>query len=194
MSANLVSSSLPPIDAVRPRCCPHCGAIAGVPGGLNLWGHGARSHEVVVPGDRPSLTRVWVRRFLCRPCDKTCSVLPFGCLPRHLYSLWAILTAWFLAVPRPVGEGLDDEAVYGRVGVDRRAEGPEAGRAGRLRWRSLRRWLHCAARWWPTHPLVGVTWREQAAALLAGFIPGDGGREGATRRALSAHAAGGTVV
>lgn len=194
MSANLISSSLPPIGAVRPRCCPHCGAVAGVPGALNLWGHGARSHEVVVPGDRPSLTRVWVRRFLCRPCDKTCSVLPSGCLPRHLYSLWAILTAWFLAVPRPLGEGLDDEAVYGRVGVDRRAVGPEAGRAGRLRWRSLRRWLHCAARWWPTHPLVGETWREQAAALLAGFIPGDAGREGATRRALSAHAAAGTVV
>lgn len=188
------SSSVPPIDAVRPPFCPHCGALAGVRGALNLWGHGARSHDVVAPGREPGLATVWVRRFLCRRCEQTCSVSPPGCLPGHLYTLAAIVTAWFLAAPRPVGGGLDDEAVYALVGVDRRAGGQEPGRSGRRRWRSLRRWLGCASRWWPTRPLTGTTWREQAASLLVGFVPGDGGREGATRRAVSAHAAGGTAM
>jgi hypothetical protein len=79
------------------------------------------------------------------------------------------------------------------VGVDPREAGQEPGHSGRRRWRSLRRWLRCASRWWPSRPLVGATWREQAAALLVGFIPGEDGREGATRRAVSAHVAGGTV-
>ena len=183
----------PPIDAARPRFCPGCGVPAGSRGALNLSGHGARSHEVVVPGDTPTLVTVWVRRFLCRRCNRTCSVLPPGCLPRHLYTLGAIVMAWFLAAESPVGDGLDDEAVYDRVGVDRRASGQEPGRAGRRRWRSLRRWLHPAACWWPTRHITGSTWRQQVAALLVGFVPGEGGREGATRRAVSAHVAGGTV-
>ena len=187
------SASVPPIDAVRPSFCPHCRAPAGVRGCLTLWGHGARSHDVVVPGDTPMLARVWVRRFLCRRCGQTCSVSPLGCLPRHIYTLAAIVTAWFLAAERPVGDGLDDEEIYDRVGVDRRAAGQEPGHSGRRRWRSLRRWLRLAPRWWPTRPIAGATWREQAAALVVGFIPGEGGREGATRRAVSAHVAGGTV-
>ena len=73
---------------------------------------------------------VVVRRFLCRRCGKTCSVRPVGCLPGHLYSLSAIVVAWFLAAARPVGDGLDDAEVYSRIGVDRRAAGPEARRAG----------------------------------------------------------------
>lgn len=168
--------------------------LSGDVGARNLWGHGVRAHEVVVPGDTPTLALVWVRRFLCRRCDQTCSVSPPGCLPGHLYTLAAIVTAWFLAAPRPVGDGLDDEAVYALVGVDRRAVGQEPGHSGRRRWRSLRRWLRSAPRWWPTRPTAGSTWREQAASLLVGFVPGDGGREGATRRAVSAHVAGGTAM
>jgi hypothetical protein len=37
-------------------------------------------------------------------------------------------------------------------------------------------------------------WRQRAAALIAGFLPGDGERGGAVRRALAAHAAGGTAM
>ena len=185
---------LPAIDAARPACCPHCGVPAGVVGTLNLWGHGGRMHDVVVPGDRPTLAPMWVRRFLCRRCDRTCSVSPPGCLPRHLYTLAAILTAWFLAADRPVGDGLDDETVYALLGVDPRADGPEPFRSGGRRWRSLSRWLRSAATWWPTRPLTGSTWRQQVASLRVGFIPGEGGREGATRRAVSAHVAGGTAT
>lgn len=194
MPSTPVSSPIPPIDAVRPPFCPHCHVPAGVVGARNLWGHGGRTHHVVVPGDTPTLAQVWVRRFLCRRCDRTCSVWPPGCLPRHLYALAAILRAWFLAADPPLGDGLDDEAAYALVGVDRRAAGQERGRSGRRRWRSLRRWLRSAARWWPTRPLTGSTWRQQVAALLVGFLPGEGGREGAIRRAVSAHVAGGTVV
>jgi len=184
----------PPIDAVRPAFCPHCRAVAGVPGARNLWGHGGRWHDVVVPGDKPTLAQVWTRRFLCRRCDQTCSVSPPGILPRHVYSLAAILTAWFLAAERPVGDGLDDEAVYALLGVDRWLETQESGHAGRRRWRSLRRWVACASTWWPTRPAIGATWRDRAASLLVGFIPGDGGRDGAIQRALSAHVAGGTAM
>lgn len=194
MNSTRDSLSVPPVDAVRPPFCPHCGAIAGVPGALNIWGHGVCWHDVVVLGDTPTLAKAWTRRFLCRRCDRTCSVTAPGCLPRHLYTLAAILMAWFHAVERPLGDGLDDEAVYALVGVDRRTEGQETGHAGRRRWRSLRRWLRCASRWWPTRPTTGSTWRQKAASLLVGFVPGDGGREGATRRAVSAHAAGGTAM
>jgi len=161
---------------------------------LNLWGHGVRWRDVVVPGDVPTVASVWVRRFLCRRCDETCSVSPPGVLSRHLYTLAAILTAWFLAVGPPVGDGRDDEAVYALVGVDRRSDEQESGHAGCRRWRSLRRWLDSASTWWPTHPQTGSTWRQQAGSLLVGFVPGDGGRGGAIRRALAAHAAGGTAM
>jgi hypothetical protein len=115
-------------------------------------------------------------------------------LPGFLYSLAAILTAWFLAADAPVGDGLDDTAVYALLGVDRRSEAQEPGHSGRRRWRSLRRWLGLASAWWPTRPALGATWRARAGALLVGFIPGDGGREGALRRAVSAHVAGGTAM
>jgi hypothetical protein len=167
---------------------------AGFPGALNLWGHGVRWREVVVPGERPTLADAWVRRFLCVRCETTCSVSPPGVLPRHVYALTAVLSAWFHAVARPVGDGLDDEAVYARQGVERRRRSPEPGRAGKRRWRSLGRWTASIPIWWPTRPVVGATWRQRAAALLVGFLPGDGGRDGAIRRALSVHAAGGTAM
>jgi len=115
-------------------------------------------------------------------------------LSRRLYSLAAIVLAWFLAVDRPVGDGLDDKAVYALVGVDRWLEEQESGRSGRRRWRSLRRWVATTSQWWPTRPAIGTTWRERAASLIVGFLPGDGGREGALRRAVSAHVAGGTAM
>ena len=119
---------------------------------------------------------------------------PPGVLPGFLYSLAAILTAWFLAADSPVGDGLDDKAVYALLGVDRRLEEQESGHSGRRRWRSLRRWLAMAPCWWPTRPALGATWRARAGALLVGFVPGDGERGGAIRRAIAAHVSGGTAM
>jgi len=169
--------------------------IAGEPGAFNLWSHDIRWRDVVFPGpERSVVLQTWVRRFLCLRCKVTSSVSPPEVLPRHRYTLPAIVLAWFHAVDEPLGDGLDDPAVYALVGVDRPAITSEAHRAGRRRWRSLRRWLRSAARWWATRPLAGTTWRQRAACLLLGFLPGDGGRDGAIRRALSAHAAGGTAM
>lgn len=140
------------------------------------------------------LVEVWVRRFLCRRCTRTCSVSEPEVLPRHLYALPAIFWAWFLAVASPLGDARDDAAVYALAGVDRRLVTQEPGRAGVRRWRSLCRWVRSAEAWWPTRMLTGATWREQAASLLLGFVPGGGGREGATRRAVSAHVAGGAAM
>lgn len=184
----------PPVEAVRPHRCPACGASSGVLGAPTLWGHGVRHRDVVVPGPRPTLKTVWVRRFLCRRCGATCSVSPPGVLPRHLYALAAIVSAWWLAAPRPIGDGLHDEAVYAHVGVDRRADGGERGRAGRRRWRSLARWTRSMDRWWPTRPVRGATWRQRAGSLVVGFLHGDGGRDAAIRRAVLAHTAGGAAM
>ena len=143
---------------------------------------------------RAHLVEIWVWRFRCRRCERTCSVFDPEVLLGHLYTLPAMLMAWFHAVAPPVGGGLGDAAVYALLGVDRRLETPEARRAGVRRWRSLGRWMTSAEAWWPTRSLTGTTWRERAAALLLGFVPGDGGWEGATRRAVSAHVAGGTAM
>jgi hypothetical protein len=185
-------TDLPVISAVRPAFCPHCGAIAGAPGHLNLWGHGSRSRAVIVPGARA--VRAWVRRFWCRCCGATCSVSAAEVLSRFRYTLAAIVTAWFLAAPRPIGDGLDEATVYAHTGVDRRVPGPDPDRAGNPRWRSLARWAARMPTWWPARPVVGATWRERATALVAGFIPGEGERDGAVRRALAAHTAGGRAM
>jgi hypothetical protein len=147
---------------------------------------------VIAPG--ATIVVTWTWRFLCRRCDTTWSVRPDELLARHRYTLAAILVAWFLATPRPVGDGKDDEAVYALVGVDRRVPGPDPDRAGTPRWRSLSRWIAAIPRWWPARPVVGTQWRQRATALIAGFIPGDGGRDGAVRRALAAHTAGGPTM
>jgi hypothetical protein len=141
-----------------------------------------------------TLVCVWTWRFLCRRCGATCTVSPEEVIARHRYALNAIVTAWFFAAARPVGEGKADAAVYALVGVDRRLPGPEAHRGGKARWRSLGRWATRIAIWWPARPVVGHTWRLRAAALLTGFLPGDGGRDDAVRRAIVAHTAGGTAM
>lgn len=197
MSSTVSAFILPPTSAVRPSFCPHCRVIAGEPGAFNLWSHDIRWRDVVLPGltdGRVVLVPSWVRRFICLRCDVTCSVSPPEVLPRHLYTLPAIILAWFRAVDAPLGDGLDDAAVYALMGVDRPLTTQEPGHAGNRRWRSLHRWMVAASDWWPTRPLAGITWRQQATCLLLGFVAGDGGRDGAIRRAVSAHVAGGTAM
>lgn len=126
-------------------------------------------------------------------CDTCCAVGPPDVVPRHLYALGAILTAWLLALAQPLGEGLDQVAVYARQGVDRRAgvSSAELRRSGRRRWRSLGRWAARIETWWPARPVMGTTWRQTAHALLVGFVAGGGGRDGLRSRALAAHASSG---
>ena len=167
------SIGLPSVETARPRTCSACGAIAD--GGRQvLHGHGVRRRLVAVPPRRwigaARLLEVPARRFRCTRCGTTCTVLPRGVLPRHLYSLFAIVFAWWLAVSPPLGVGLGDDAVYARQGVDRLTVGAETHRTGRRRWRSLARWAAKLGYGWPTRAVAGSTWRARVASLLASFV------------------------
>jgi hypothetical protein len=131
----------------------------------------------------------WQRRYLCTRCGATTLVVPMGVLSRFVYTLGAILGALFAAAATPIGDGLDDRAAYERHGVDRLTEGVFG-----VRWSSLERWIGLAETWWPCRSLPSMPWRERASALLAGFLPGSGGRDGAIARGVLAHAAGGRTL
>jgi transposase len=174
----------PHIAAARPDGCPGCGSPAVVGGKIVLHGHGLRQRWTVLPGPTKALfLAVWARRFRCTACRGTTTVLPPGVVHRHLYSLYAILTAWWLASARPVGEGLDDAEVYARQGVDR-GLAVEAHHYGRPRWRSLPRWARRSSAWWPARVVSAATWRSRVHALVAGWtVLGDDWRDHAVRGA-----------
>lgn len=91
----------PEINAVRPGACPHCRALSRAHNGrVVLEGHGARRRDVVVVNDgelRFERITCWSRRFLCNACGRCCAVLPEGVLPGSIYSLAAVIVAWFAA-------------------------------------------------------------------------------------------------
>jgi hypothetical protein len=184
------------VEAARPPRCPNCLTPARSEGRIVLHGHGVRWRTVVLANDREcgaSIARIWSRRFRCCRCETCCAIAPPGVVPRHLYGLGAIVTAWLLALAEPLGEGLDQLAVCARQGVDRRGGvgDTEPGRSGRRRWRSLGRWAARIGMLWPTRPVSGTTWRQTAHALLVGFVAGGGGRDGLRARAIAAHASSG---
>lgn len=134
-----------------------------------MHGHGLRERLLAVSCSHGATTlcRLLVRRFRCKLCGGTVTVLPPGVLVRHLYALRSILRAWWLARrPDPAADG----EVYALVGVDRLASGSETHRTGRRRWRSLARWAAKLEQWWPTIAVHGETWRERTTALLRGFV------------------------
>jgi hypothetical protein len=177
------------IEAARPPVCRKCRACAGVGDRVALQGHGIRWRTVVhVTSSGAVLAVVGVRRFKCSRCSWTTTVPPVPIVPGHSYTVAAILTAWLLGLPRPLGDGRDEASVCALQGVDRRT-----GQRRQRRWRSPSRWMRAIDRWWPTRPQVGSA-RERASRLLHGFVPGDGGREGVIRRALRAHSAGGLAM
>lgn len=182
------------IDLVRPHRCGACGNVDGKR--LAFHGHGVRVRAAVLPGahwSKPGrIVFVVVRRFMCTACGTTLTVLPRGILPRGLYSLFAVVHALWLAVPRPVGRGLGDEAVYAHQGVDRLAQ--EAGRAGARRWRSLARWTTSARQWWPSVALVGAIWRDRAASLIAAFVAAGEAPAAVVRSAVDRHAGHGAAM
>ena len=111
--------------------------MAGARGDKLMHGHGCRQRTVALsrPGAaRAELLRIWVRRFRCRVCAATRTVLPPGVLRRYLYALGSIVRAWWLAIAPPIGAGLCDHAVYAHVGEDRLRRGTERHRTGQRRW------------------------------------------------------------
>ncbi len=190
-----------PINDARPRKCPCCGKVQEIGGAKLLHGHGPRQRQAVlpdhrVPVERAQLVLVWVRRFLCTACGASVTVLPPGLLPRCVYSLFAIVTAWWLAISSPFGAGLPDDAVCARQGVDRLACGRETHRTGRRRWRSLARWAGRIQQWWPSRATSGTTWRAQVTSLLIGFGTqlGEDGLPVMLARAAASHAGRGVFM
>lgn len=93
-------ASPPTVERARPARCPRCGA-AGCPlgGALGLWGHGTRSRQVRGPlaaGERGGLATIEARRYRCRRCDATITVVPRGVAPRRHFAAMAIGLALLL--------------------------------------------------------------------------------------------------
>jgi hypothetical protein len=82
---------LPSVAELRPTRCLICGQAAYVGGGLRIVGHGVYLRQVLGVGERGF--EVPVRRYLCRGCERTTSVLPDLLHPRYWYAAGVILEA-----------------------------------------------------------------------------------------------------
>ena len=164
-------ASLPAVDDARPKRCIACGRPARLGGRIILHGHGVRAREVVVLPALDAASRrlgeCWSRRYRCTACGAVRTVLPRGLVPRHLYSVAAVIVAFVLVVAEPIGEGLTDGQAYVLQGMYS-VTGWNDG--GPYRWRSLDRWARAAReRWWPGHAPLGdlaslvVSFRAHAA-------------------------------
>ena len=132
----------PCLEAARPSQCPTCGQAARPPGRpLGIVGHGSYRRQVLGGGPWAG-TSVRIRRFRCRGCGLTISVLPDLLHPRRWYGAWAILQALALY--------LASEASLKEVELKLRA------RVSRGGWASPRRWAA---------ELLRPLWRWRAGAL-----------------------------
>lgn len=149
---------LPSVDAARPTRCPTCNEASRLPGRpLGLHGHGVRTRDLwgpPRPGAPPALGEILARRYHCAHCRATCTVVPRGVLPRHMYTAGAIalaLALWSM--------GLAAEAVCAAI-----SPWPVRGHA--RGWRSLRRWTDRPR--WPVPGLPPA--RLARAARVAGWL------------------------
>jgi hypothetical protein len=104
---------------------------------LRLIGHGLLARSVrAVPGEQGPAQHVelWLRRFLCIACDRTCTVAPADLVVRRLFCRTALvlaLTLWAL-------ERRAASEVRAAVNAQTTLDGHD--------WPQLRRWSHSAAR------------------------------------------------
>jgi hypothetical protein len=101
---NIWAKRLPTVEAVRPACCPACGAASRPVGGrLGLYGDGTRVRTVRHPPDADSPPEDWVlrlRRYRCTACGAVTLVGPRGVLAHRRFTALAIalaLLAWIAA-------------------------------------------------------------------------------------------------
>jgi hypothetical protein len=94
-------SRLPSVEELRPKSCPLCQQLSRPPGDrLQIVGHGTYQRQALgLIGECRDLV-VWIRRFLCRGCRRTISVLPDALYPRRWYAAVAILLSLVLALLR----------------------------------------------------------------------------------------------
>ena len=113
------------------------------------------------------------RRFWCPVCRHGCLVGHPGIVPRIRASLATVSAAVRAVAGGPVGEGLAEIAVQGRIqGSAPKVSASERARSGAPRWITLRRWVWDLERWWPALTLVGATWQARALAFTAAIGAG----------------------
>ncbi len=84
-------SRIPSVDEIRPAYCPSCGHAAHETGStLGIVGHGTYPRQVLGFAASRSLV-IRIRRYLCRGCTKTISILPDDLLPWRWYASTAIM-------------------------------------------------------------------------------------------------------
>lgn len=118
---------LPSVESLRPRSCPLCGKLAYVPGEpLGIVGHGTYRRQVLGVAEGDGEAMALVRRYLCRGCERTLSVLSDLLHPHRWYAAGVILEALKLHLL----EGASEGEIRRRFGVVLDSES----------WRTLRRW------------------------------------------------------
>lgn len=147
------------------------------PGLVGLHGDGQRKRWVLcavavpVPGFVEVLAGF--RRFWCPACGLGCLVGHPGVVPRLRASLMTVAAAVRAVAAPPLGDGLGEVDVQGRVRGEV-VEPPisERARSGTPRWHTLRRWVRTLERWWPTLTLLATGFRGRATAFVAAIGPG----------------------
>lgn len=127
----------PDVETARPAHCPGCGA-AGRPVGepLGLVGHGLRGRQLRGPltaDQQPAVHTIQARRYRCRRCRATITVLPRGAVRARHFSASAIALACVM---------------YGLSGASLRATRARIApwRSAEAGWPALGRWLDAIAR------------------------------------------------
>jgi hypothetical protein len=157
---------LPTVEQARPARCPHCGRVGhGLGQVVGLVGHGVRERQLrgpIEPGGSSATLVLLVRRYRCRWCAHTVTVLPRGVVALRHYGGYAIASAfWSYGVK---GDRLEQTRGMVAGGVTF-----EAG------WPSLRRWAQAAGRGelfgqvrrWPLSWTVRQQAERIATTLLA---------------------------
>ena len=165
-------SRFPSVDDLRPTACPLCRKPSRPPGsGLGIVGHGTYLRQILGRVDAGKTLVIRVRRYMCRGCRRTISVLPETLLPRRWYAGGAILLALTLSLLR----GIPAAEVRRRLGEPGETRG----------WKTLDRWQR---------QLLAPLWSWVAAQL--GFAEQAAGNERGQRtdrlrKLLLLHSAGG---
>ena len=144
-------SRLPSVDDLRPCSCPLCGQPARPPGSkLGIVGNGTYCRQVLGLLSGSESLVIFVRRYLCRSCDRTISVLPDTLLPWRWYAGTAMLLALMLSLL----QGRTANEVRRRLGQVGETPG----------WKTLDRWQR---------QLLAPLWSWMAAQVgSAGHGPG----------------------
>jgi len=118
---------VPSVEDLRPCSCPLCGQPARPPGcNLGIVGNGTYSRQVLgLLAGSESLV-IFVRRYLCRGCSKSITVLPDTLLPWRWYAGTSMLLALMLSLL----QGKTAEQVRRRLGQVSETPG----------WKTLDRW------------------------------------------------------